>query len=40
MKRLAVGCRAPSATLGVALAGFGAAEEFWKELLESVARVV
>lgn len=35
-----VDCRAPSDALVVALAGFGAVEDFWEKLLESVARVV
>ena len=36
MKRLAVDCRALLVVMVMALAGFGAVEVFWEELLESV----
>ena len=40
MKRLTVDCRAPPAALVVALAGLGAAEVLWEELLETVTTAV
>ena len=40
MKRLAVDCGASSLDMMVALAGLGAAEIFWEELLEGVTTVV
>lgn len=40
MRRLAVDCRALPTALMVAVAGFGAAQVLWEELLESVTTVV